>query len=167
VVSSALIVACNRRDDKDEPSLAASDPRPNYAQEPQLRFRQKPPSHGTDPHVSRLEIIDFQETNIVANRHTYFVLNSCEWLSELRLDETYYSFDPAQYNELFDEELEKVIKRVRDPAHRQILERMRRFGWMSYIAASVRHAGYRDYREGQEKIHDLAMLAIKGAYPAM
>ena len=33
---------------------------------------------------------------------------------------------------------------------------------MSYIGASVRHAGYRDYRKGQERIHDVAVKLLTG-----
>jgi hypothetical protein len=83
-----------------------------------------------------------------------------QWLA--RFQENYVTFDPTQYNRLFDDELEKVIARTSDPAHRQILERMRGFGWMSYIAASVRHAGFRDYREGQERIHDVVVKLLTG-----
>jgi len=83
-----------------------------------------------------------------------------QWLAEFR--ETYFTFDPQQYNRLFDEELERVIARTSDPAHRQILERMRGFGWMSYIAASVRNAGFRDYREGQERIHEVVVKLLTG-----
>ena len=85
-----------------------------------------------------------------------------EWLAQLRLDETYYGFDPQQYDALFDGELEKVIARTSDPAHRQALERMRGFGWLGYIAAAVRHAGFRDYREVQEKAHDVAVKLLTG-----
>lgn len=49
-----------------------------------------------------------------------------EWLACLRLDETYYGLDPAEYNRFFDAELEKVIAKTRDPAHREALEKMRR-----------------------------------------
>ena len=90
------------------------------------------------------------------------MLTFWQWLSQLRLVETYYGFDPTQYNQLFDEELEKVIARTSDAKHRQSLEGMRGFGWMSYIAASVRHAGVRDYRDGQERIHDIAVKLLTG-----
>ena len=96
------------------------------------------------------------------------MLNFYDWLSRLRLLdrlrllENYVTFDPKAYNRLFDEELEKVIARVANPAHRQALERMRSFDWMAYLAASVRRAGYRDYREGQEKIHDIAVKLLTG-----
>ena len=88
-----------------------------------------------------------------------------QWLSQLRLcplDETYFTFDPKEYNELFDKELEKVIARTSDAKHRQALESMRGFGWISYIGASVRNSGCRDYREGQERIHDIAVRLLTG-----
>jgi hypothetical protein len=88
-----------------------------------------------------------------------------QWLSRFKsslLDETYYGFDPKQYNHLFGSELEKVISRTSDAKHRQALEGMRGFGWLSYIAASVRHAGFRDYRDGQERIHDIAVKLLTG-----
>ena len=72
------------------------------------------------------------------------------------------TFDPKQYNQLFDEELQKVVARTSDPAHRQALERMRGFNWMGYIGALVRHAGFHDYRDGQERIHDIAVKLLMG-----
>jgi len=83
-------------------------------------------------------------------------------LAQFNLIETYYGLDPAEYNNLFDAEMEKVIERVRDPAHREALERMRGFRWMSYIAASVRNAGWRDQREVQDRAHDLAVRLLMG-----
>lgn len=38
-----------------------------------------------------------------------------EWLSWLHLIETYYSFNAQQYNQLFDGELEKLIRTVSAP----------------------------------------------------
>jgi hypothetical protein len=84
-----------------------------------------------------------------------------QWLAQFQ--EHYVTFDPAQYNRLFDEELEKVIARTSDPTHRQALEHMRGFNWMSYIGASVRHAGFRDYRAGQEAIHEVVVKLLTGA----
>ena len=72
------------------------------------------------------------------------------------------TFDPKQYNQLFDEELQKVIARTSDPAHRQALDRMHGFNWIGYIAASVRHAGFHDQREVQEKTHDIAVKLLMG-----
>jgi hypothetical protein len=92
------------------------------------------------------------------------MLTFMQWVVEFRiLGENYVTFDPAQYNQLFDAELERVIARTHEPAHRQILERMRGFNWLSYIAASIRHAGFRDYREGQEAIHDVVVKLLTGA----
>jgi hypothetical protein len=84
-----------------------------------------------------------------------------QWLTELH--ETYFTFNAQQYNQLFVEELEKLIQRVSDPAHRQILEKMRGFNWLSYIAASVRNAGYNDRREVQERTHDVVVKLLTGA----
>ncbi len=86
-----------------------------------------------------------------------------EWLAQLRLlGETYFTFDPAEYNDLFDKELEKVIARTSDAKHRRALESMRGFNWISYIGAAVRNSGCRDYRDGQEKIHEIATKLLMG-----
>jgi hypothetical protein len=85
------------------------------------------------------------------------------WLSRFRLLEAaWYTFNPAQYNALFDNELEKVIARVRDPAHKQVLEKMRGFDWLSYVSSWVRHAGYRDQREIQERTHEVVTTLLMG-----
>ena len=81
-------------------------------------------------------------------------------LACLRLIETYYSFDPAQYNGLFDGELRKLS--VSSPEHRAALERMQGFNWTAYIAKSVRNSGCRDQREVQEKTHDIVVKLITG-----
>ena len=90
-------------------------------------------------------------------------LSTLDLLTRLQLLETYFTFNPAEYNKVFDEELEKVIARTSDPAHQQSLAEMRGFDWISYIAASVRNSGYRDYRAGQEAIHDLATKLLLGS----
>ena len=86
-----------------------------------------------------------------------------EWVRRTRLvAETYFTFSAVQYDRLFGTELEKVIARVRDPAHRRVLEGMRGFNWLAYIAAAVRNAGFRDYRDGQERTHDIAAKLLTG-----
>jgi hypothetical protein len=89
-----------------------------------------------------------------------------DWLSQIDLlrllRETYFTFDRQAYNELFDSELEKVIARVRDPTHRQALERMRGFDWTGYVSSWVRHAGFRDFREAQEKTHEVVTTLLMG-----
>lgn len=81
-------------------------------------------------------------------------------LSRLRLIETYFTFDPAQYNQLFDDELRKLS--VSSPDHRAALERMRGINWVGYIAKSLRNSGYRDQREVQERTHDIVVKMLTG-----
>lgn len=83
-------------------------------------------------------------------------------LARLQLIETYYSFDTQQYNRLFDSELEKLVGRVSSPEHRAALERMQGFNWVGYIAQCVRHAGYRDQREVQERTHEIVVKLLMG-----
>ena len=88
-----------------------------------------------------------------------------EWLVHadlLALIETYYSFNTQQYNRLFDSELAKLMSRVSSPEHRVALERMRGFNWVGYIAQCVRHAGYRDQREVQERTHEIVVKLLMG-----
>jgi hypothetical protein len=87
-------------------------------------------------------------------------LRQNDLLARLRLIETYFSFDPAQYNKLFDDELAKLS--VSSPEHREALERMRGFNWVGYIAASLRHAGWQDQREVQERTHDIVVKLLMG-----
>ena len=88
----------------------------------------------------------------------------CEFLSNLSfrlwLIETYYTFDAAQYNRLFDDELGKLS--VSSPEHRDAVERMRGMNWVGYIAKSLRNAGYRDQRETQERTHDIVVKMLTG-----
>lgn len=85
-----------------------------------------------------------------------------EWLTQLRLLETYYGVSNGQYNRLFDDELEKVIQRVQDPAQQAALQRMRNFDWVGYIACCVWNAGYRDERERDEKTHEVVVKLLMG-----
>jgi hypothetical protein len=87
-------------------------------------------------------------------------LSDLNLLSRLWLIETYFSFDPAQYNQLFDDELKKLS--VSSPEHRAAVERMRGFNWVAYIAKSLRNAGYRDQREVQERTHDIVVKMLVG-----
>jgi len=95
------------------------------------------------------------------------MLNFSDWLSDydlfarLRLLETYFTFNPEQYNQVFRDELEKVIRRTSDPTQQKSLDRLRDFDFISYIAASIRRI-YRDYRQGQEAIGDIASKLLMG-----
>jgi hypothetical protein len=94
--------------------------------------------------------------------------NFYEWieiqsiLGRLSLIETYFSFNAAGYNRIFQDELAKVHERTEDPEHRAALEKMQGFDWVAYIAASIRRAGWRDQREVQEKAHDLVTKLLIG-----
>ena len=95
------------------------------------------------------------------------MFNFHEWLSNadliarLRLLETYYTFRAEEYNQVFRDELEKVIQRTTDPVQRKSLERLHDFDWLSYIAGAVRRI-YRDFRQGQEAISDVASKLLMG-----
>lgn len=78
------------------------------------------------------------------------------------LEATWFTFDPKQYDQLFDDELQKVVARVSDPACRQSLEGMQGFEWAGYIAAMVRRAGFRDRREQEEKTHEIVVKMLMG-----
>ena len=93
-------------------------------------------------------------------RTFYEFLSDLDLLSRLWLIETYFSFDPLQYNQLFDDELSKIS--ASSPEHREAIERMRGFNWVGYIAKSLRNAGYRDQREVQERAHDLIAKLLTG-----
>jgi hypothetical protein len=89
-------------------------------------------------------------------------LTHLDLLDQLHLIETFYSFDPAAYNRLFETQLEELLARITDPAHRQALASMRDFDWIAYIAASVRGSGVTDQREIQERTHDLVAKLLTG-----
>ena len=87
-----------------------------------------------------------------------------EWaeiFERLLLIETYYSYNPAEYNKLFADELEKVIQRTSDPEHRRALEGMRQFNFVGYISSSVR-AHFQDQREVLERTHDVVVKLLMG-----
>ena len=93
-------------------------------------------------------------------RTFYEFFSDLDILSRLWLIENYFTFDAGQYNQLFDDELEKLS--VSSPEHRDALERMRNFNWVGYIAKSLRNAGYRDQRETQERTHDIVVKLLTG-----
>jgi hypothetical protein len=93
-------------------------------------------------------------------RTFYEFLSDLDLVSRLRLIETYFTFNPAQYDQLFDDQLGKLS--ASSPEHREALERMRGFNWVGYIAKSVRNSGCRDQREVQEKTHDIVVKLITG-----
>ena len=93
-------------------------------------------------------------------RTFYEYLSDLDLLTRLWLIETYLVSIPAEYNQLFDDELAKLS--VSSPEHQQAVERMRGFNWVGYIAKSLRNVGYRDQREVQEKTHDIVTKLLTG-----
>ena len=95
--------------------------------------------------------------------HPYRMQTFWQW-ARLRslLEAAWYSFNPTQDNQLFNDELEKVIARTPNPAHRQALERLQGFDWVSYIVCWVRHSGCRDQRELQERTHEVVTELLLG-----
>lgn len=70
----------------------------------------------------------------------------------LRLLETAEYFSPADYNAVFEAELEKLIHRLPDEEAREQAITMREFDWGNYIARSLARAGFRD-DDQQEAFH--------------
>ena len=92
----------------------------------------------------------------------------CEWLGHLdlldrlRLLETYFTFNATEYNALFEDELEKLIQRVADRTHQQVLEKLRGFNWVGYLSVAARNAGFREYRQRQEVVADVTSKLLMG-----
>lgn len=129
--------------------------------------------------ADRLLVVSGLQMNITAvtaartpkierSENRYSMKTFVEWLAytnllvRLRLRETYYGVNSAQYNRLFEDELRKLMSKVSAPDHRAAIERMHGFNWVGYIAASLRHAGYQDQREVQEKTHDIVVKLLMG-----
>jgi len=85
--------------------------------------------------------------------------NFWEWLT---LGENYFTYDPAEYDKLFNEELETLIRRMTDPQIRKKLEAMREFRWTAYIAAALRSAGFSEYRDNRERVSDIISKLLVG-----
>jgi hypothetical protein len=58
----------------------------------------------------------------------------------LRLLEVSDEFPKMQVNELFDKEIDKLLRQVDQPEMRQQLEKAKGFDWTAYIAKSLRNA---------------------------
>jgi hypothetical protein len=69
-------------------------------------------------------------------------------------------FKPADYDRLFNQELEKLLPNLTDSAERNRLEKMLGFRWANYIAASLRSAGFRDQGDIEEKTHDVVVKLL-------
>ncbi len=89
-----------------------------------------------------------------------------EYLAHLDLDtrlwliETWFSFEPSQYNRLFDDELGKIS--ASSPEHQEAIERLRTVDYVGSISKSLFNAGYRDQREIRERCHDIVTKLLTG-----
>lgn len=71
-----------------------------------------------------------------------------------------HDLNPAEYDALFDKELERLLPRISDPAEQNRLRGMLGQQWTNYIAAALRNAGFREQGNLQEKIHDVAVKLL-------
>jgi hypothetical protein len=70
-------------------------------------------------------------------------------------------FDRQAYNDLFRQELERLLSRLTDPTQRQHAEAMRDFDWTRYIAGAIRRsAGITSQDEIDEKVHEIAIRML-------
>ncbi len=68
--------------------------------------------------------------------------------------------DQQGFNSLFRAHLDDLIPLVTDPRRRQALEEMREFGFIEYILASLRNAGFNDRDEREAAAHDVTVYLL-------
>ena len=73
--------------------------------------------------------------------------------TRLQLLETAAYFDPAEYNSVFEKELDDLLERVNDEEARQQILALQGFDWSAYILNSLKRAGIRDDDSVQEDFH--------------
>jgi hypothetical protein len=73
-------------------------------------------------------------------------------LLRLRLLEAAQFFNPSDYNQIFDGQLEKLIRRLPDGEARQQAMAMNGFDWANYIVRSLQRSGFKD-DDVQEHFH--------------
>jgi hypothetical protein len=73
------------------------------------------------------------------------------------------NFDPAAYNDLFNQQLDAVLPTLHDAEEKERLAAMRD-GWTNYIAACLHNAGCHDQGDLEERIHDVVvkLLVVPG-----
>ena len=69
-------------------------------------------------------------------------------------------FDPAAYDQLFDQQLEALLARMPDGEQRERAATTQGFAWTNYIAACLRNAGFRYQGDLEERIHDVAVKLL-------
>lgn len=78
----------------------------------------------------------------------------------LRLLESAEWFDPSNYNQVFNGQLEKLIHHLPDGDAKQQAMAMRGFDFGGYISRSLRQAGFRDDDALQEAFHSIAVKLL-------
>jgi len=68
-------------------------------------------------------------------------------------------FDHAAYGRLFDDQLAMLLPTLQDAVAKERLESLRGNGWTNYIAAVLRHAGFRQ-GDIEERIHDVVVKLL-------
>jgi hypothetical protein len=68
--------------------------------------------------------------------------------------------DKGAYNDLFRQELERLLSRLTDPIQRQHAESMREFDWTRYMAGAIRHSGITAQDEIDERVHEIAIRML-------
>jgi hypothetical protein len=69
-------------------------------------------------------------------------------------------FDPLAYNRLFDDQLERLLPTLTNPAERNRLKQMLGFGWTGYIASALWNAGFREQGQREELLHDIVVKLL-------
>ena len=68
-------------------------------------------------------------------------------------------FDHAAYGRLFDDQLAMLLPTLHDAEAKERLTSLRGNGWTNYIAAVLRHAGFRQ-GDLEERIHDVVVKLL-------
>ena len=64
------------------------------------------------------------------------------------------------YDHLFNQELDALLPRLREPVERERMASLRERGWTNYIAACLRNAGFREQGDLEERIHDIVVKLL-------
>ena len=89
-----------------------------------------------------------------------------EWFNRLdtagllRLLEAAAYFDPAEYNAVFEKELDDLLERIDDEGARQQIQALQGFDWSAYILNSLKRAGIKDDDAQQEDFHEIAVQLL-------
>jgi hypothetical protein len=68
--------------------------------------------------------------------------------------------DKDAYNDLFHQELERLLSRLTDPTQRQHAESMLDFDWTRYMAGAIRHSGITAQDEIDERVHEIVIRML-------